>query len=357
MIEQSSIDVSVIIPVYNGVDKGLEKCIKSIISQSVKNIEVVVIDDHSKDDSLNLIKKLLSNFEKAKIIENDINLGLSKTWNKGILNSNGRYILLMHQDCILSDENQIENAYLYLKEHPEIDGIIGTRIYHDFNKLNFFQKFFEFRINHFLENLYLDDSIVFTENKVDIYKKELLIEIGLFNEELRNAGEDHIFSYKIREKNAKIIKGNILKYYDDLGDVSTFKQVLKKEWLYGTTLPFVFLNVYNYKKNNLKIKKKSILQNKIINRFFSYFWIIGFLLSLIFYILNYNLVLVLIPFILSLLIRALHIIILHFKIVKNLNDLKLNLIANLFMTYLFDFIYSMAGFYAIFMYLFKNRHN
>ena len=65
-LKKKKIDISVIIPIFNG-GKNLFKCLKSVINQSLKSIEIICIDDGSTDNSLQILKKI-KDFDKRLII-------------------------------------------------------------------------------------------------------------------------------------------------------------------------------------------------------------------------------------------------------------------------------------------------
>lgn len=88
--------LSIIVPVYN-TGKYLEKCINSLINQTYKNIEIVIVEDCSTDNSKNIIKKF-ENRKNVKIIYNKKNSGLSYSRNIGILKSTGEYVGFIDSD-------------------------------------------------------------------------------------------------------------------------------------------------------------------------------------------------------------------------------------------------------------------
>ena len=95
--------VSICIPTYNGA-RFIERTIASVLNQSYSNIEIIVCDDGSTDETV--IKAGSFKDDRVKIIVNKINLGLTANWNKAIENANGVYIKLLcgddilHPDCI-----------------------------------------------------------------------------------------------------------------------------------------------------------------------------------------------------------------------------------------------------------------
>ena len=93
--------ISVIIPVYN-VEKYLEKCIKSVINQTYKNLEIILVNDGSTDSSGEICNKFLK-LDSRIILLNKVNEGLSAARNFGIQNSNGEYISFIDSDDFISD--------------------------------------------------------------------------------------------------------------------------------------------------------------------------------------------------------------------------------------------------------------
>ena len=91
------IQISVIIPVYN-TEKYLERCINSVVSQNFRDIEIIIINDYSEDDSLKIIDKYKNKDKRIKIINKIKNEGLSAARNSGIEIATGEYILHIDSD-------------------------------------------------------------------------------------------------------------------------------------------------------------------------------------------------------------------------------------------------------------------
>lgn len=102
------IKVSVVIPVYNS-EKYMEKCLESILNQTLKEIEIIVINDGSKDNSLKKIEKYEKD-NRIKIISRE-NKGLTKTRNEGINISTGEYIYHLDSDDYLEKNDTLEILY------------------------------------------------------------------------------------------------------------------------------------------------------------------------------------------------------------------------------------------------------
>lgn len=119
--------VSVLMPAYNA-SGYIEDAIESILGQSFRNFEFLIIDDGSTDSTVELIKRYSDS--RIKLIQNETNKGLIYTLNKGLDIAQGKYIARMDADDISKPE-RIEKQFTFLEANPAID-ILGTA----FNILN-----------------------------------------------------------------------------------------------------------------------------------------------------------------------------------------------------------------------------
>ena len=107
--------ISIIIPVYNGEDH-IERLFNILLSQTYKNIEIIAVNDGSKDNSEKILNKLMNKDSRVKFINKETNTGVSDTKNIALDNCKGEYILFIDVDDIVSkDIVQIlyENAKKY----------------------------------------------------------------------------------------------------------------------------------------------------------------------------------------------------------------------------------------------------
>jgi len=111
--------VTVLLPVYNG-EQYLREAIESIINQTYQDYEFLIINDGSTDNSLNCIKSYQD--ERIRVINNDNNIGLVKTLNKGLNLAKGRYIARFDQDDI-SLPNRLKKQVEYLENHENISAV------------------------------------------------------------------------------------------------------------------------------------------------------------------------------------------------------------------------------------------
>lgn len=114
--------VSVLMPVYNTEEVFLREAIESILSQTFKDFEFLIINDGSTNNAEEII--LSYKDERIKYIKNEFNIGLIKTLNKGLELVQGEYIARMDSDDISLPE-RFEKQVKYLDKNPEIQ-VLGT---------------------------------------------------------------------------------------------------------------------------------------------------------------------------------------------------------------------------------------
>ncbi|MGN0482406.1 MAG: glycosyltransferase family 2 protein [Lachnospiraceae bacterium] len=107
--------VSVCIPVYNN-EAFIEETVRSILHQTYENIELVVVDDCSKDASVEVLKKISD--PRLKIYENEKNLGMSGNWNRCLELVTGEFVKLICADDLLA-EDCIEKEVTALIQNPQ----------------------------------------------------------------------------------------------------------------------------------------------------------------------------------------------------------------------------------------------
>lgn len=112
--------VSIIVPVYNA-EKVLRRCLDSILNQSYKDFELIVINDGSKDKSIKIINEYKEKDNRVKVIDNKNN-GVSETRNIGIKASVGEYIQFIDSDDYI-EPYMIEETLIKIEEN-KADSII-----------------------------------------------------------------------------------------------------------------------------------------------------------------------------------------------------------------------------------------
>ncbi|HCT9613067.1 TPA: glycosyltransferase family 2 protein, partial [Enterococcus faecalis] len=126
--------VSVVIPVYN-VEKYVEKCLDSVINQTYQNLEIIIVNDGSTDNSLSVCQKKKLSDSRIKLINKE-NGGLSSARNAGIECAQGEFI------CFIDSDDWIELDYIEVllngMENTNVDiSVIQMIKVKDFNKIAF----------------------------------------------------------------------------------------------------------------------------------------------------------------------------------------------------------------------------
>ena len=103
--------VSVIVPVYNA-ENYIKKCVDSLTNQTYRNLEIVLVDDGSKDNSGKICDELAAKDERIKVIHKE-NGGLISAWKRGVAESSGDYLNFIDSDDWV-DLNMIEEMAEYL---------------------------------------------------------------------------------------------------------------------------------------------------------------------------------------------------------------------------------------------------
>ncbi len=100
--------VSVIVPVYN-VEEYIEKCLESLVNQTLKDIEIIIVDDGSPDNSYKIISKYLKKYKNILYLKKE-NGGLSSARNYGLKYAKGEYVSFVDSDDYV-EKNMFEEMY------------------------------------------------------------------------------------------------------------------------------------------------------------------------------------------------------------------------------------------------------
>lgn len=117
--------LSVIIPVYNAKEH-IEKCLNGILCQKLNNIEIIIINDKSTDNTDKILEEYKKRDKRIVLINNDKNIGTGASRNKGILFARGEYIGFVDNDDFISDDYFL-NLYNKIKEN-DFDIAVNLKI-------------------------------------------------------------------------------------------------------------------------------------------------------------------------------------------------------------------------------------
>lgn len=271
--------VSVIVPFYN-VEGYIEKCLDTLVNQTLEDIEIILVNDGSKDNSILIAKKFLENYPKKIVYLEKENGGLSDARNFGIPYAKGEYIAFLDSDDYV-EKNMYEEMYNLAKK--ENSDMVQCNFYWEYidknkKKIGDMQK-------------YSNKKELITKGRVEAWNKLIKREI-LENEEIRFPKglryEDVEFTYKLapylekvsfidkpfihyiqrqnsisnsqNERTAEIfdILDNVIKYYKEKNIYEEYKNEL--EYIYIKTV-FCRSLLRMTKIEDVEIRRKIIRKN------------------------------------------------------------------------------------------------
>ena len=277
------IKVSVIVPVYN-TEKYLRRCLDSLVNQTLKEIEIIIINDCSTDNSKNILDEYEKKYQNIKVFHNKTNKGIGYNRNLGIKKASGEFIGFIDSDDWV-EKNMFEKMYNKAKR-DNLDLVI----------CNYFRKLMkedelidiesDFNIKYF-DNTSLEKSpnlllYINTAPWNKLYKKEL-IENVKFPEDLKyedavfvmeslaeakNIGmvEDKLNYYLVRSKSETTVMNE--KVFDILTITKIIENNFKKTKYYDDIKDFVeayiITNLFRYTLQQ-KYQEDKLLKNKFIN--------------------------------------------------------------------------------------------
>ncbi|WP_153798252.1 glycosyltransferase family 2 protein [Foetidibacter luteolus] len=211
--------VSVVMPCYNA-EKFVEAAVRSIMIQTYKSLEIITINDASKDNTLSILTILAKADERIKIVNNEYNLQLVQNLNLGLSIAKGKYIARMDADDI-SMPDRIESQVAFLEKNPQT-ALCGTNyiVIDDRNKpikkVHFPTGNEELKIQLLFSNPFAHPAVMIRKSVLPQYKEGLV------------PAEDYELWLAIAQKYAVANLPTVLLKYRWHGDNISIKQKDKK---------------------------------------------------------------------------------------------------------------------------------
>lgn len=209
--------VSIVLPCYNGA-AHLAASIESCIAQTYQDWELIIVNDCSKDNSLEIMKDYEQRDSRIFVIDNEKNLKLPGALNRGFAEAKGRYLTWTSHDNRMAP-TMLEEMVAYLDGHPEI-GLV-TANYAAFS-LTTGERLYEVSMPDPQRNLPRFNTICYAF----LYRREVLDKIGGYDENLFLI-EDYEYWVRLW-LNFQIGKIDKVLYYTGVGD-TTLTMSRKKE--------------------------------------------------------------------------------------------------------------------------------
>lgn len=252
-----SFKVSIIIPTFN-VENYIEQCLQSILEQEYKNIEIILVDDGSTDNTLNIINEIAKKNDNIIIISQK-NAGSGPARNNGISHATGEYIMFIDGDDWI-EHNMISEYMKIQKDTGGVDLITSSYVEENFNKnvhtsINrnvkheFFSNIEDVR-KHYI-HLYLNE-LINAPHRI-LYKRKIIIDNDIKFPDLRRS-QDIVFNYRYYNYVTSIyVDSNI--YYHYRIEEKVYLHKLKKE--YVDTIKLIYNDICELlKKWKVNISEK-----------------------------------------------------------------------------------------------------
>lgn len=220
--------ISIITVVYNN-EKTIKDAIESVLSQTYKNIEYVIIDGMSKDNTVSIIKKYE---DKLGYFISEKDAGIYDAMNKGIIAATGDVIGILNSDDLYQDTTVINSVMTQFNQNPSLDIVFGDLLYVKSNNVNKIVR--NWKSKSYNNNFFENGNV--PPHPSLFVKKKVYNEAGLFNLDLKLAA-DYEFMLRIFKKHN--FKSNYI------------NKVIVKMRLGGAT---------NKSFSNIKKQNKEILQ-------------------------------------------------------------------------------------------------
>jgi glycosyltransferase involved in cell wall biosynthesis len=231
--------VSVLIPVYNG-ERTIARCIDSVLAQRYDALEIVVVDDCSTDATAAVLAPYAG---RVKLLRNDRNSGIAKTYNRAIHSSCGEIVLMLASDCALAPPDFVTRMARHFAD-PRIGAVAGKAIIPDFANAPSVERIFA-RLNI----LDINDpdtgthDVNFVEVRCDGFRRAVLDKVGGLNEDLFRSNEDQDLSIRIARTGYRLVQDNSLEFFLGFGGTEdSLGKLLSKQAQYARGQAYIAVN-------------------------------------------------------------------------------------------------------------------
>jgi len=266
--------LSIIIPAYN-LEKYIKTTINSLIVQTEKQFEIIIVDDGSTDNTLKVIEEIIdeSNLKNCIVIKK-INGGVSSARNEGLRTASGKFVLFLDGDDYIS-EYLVENVYANIY-NVETDIICWGYNLVDENALTIKNYFDIYHSKHkYMTGIEALNNIIYNKNmKIwtgsAVYRKAFLMQYNLKYTEGCANGEDQEFTIKSLARTSKVSFINkTLSYYVQRGTSISNSYNIKRFDIINVIKRICYyldsIGNYELEKISIKIKNEFIIDNYLGN--------------------------------------------------------------------------------------------
>lgn len=234
-------EISIIVPVYNS-EKYIKKTIEDILEQLSANMEIILIDDCSSDESLSICKEMEKTDERIKVFHHEENKGICSTRNEGIRRAEGKFIIFSDDDDAW-EKNLIQDQLKIIEQYPNIDFIKFGRelVSIDSNnniisrkKTEFYNEGLLTEVNKYEDYFLVRDSAILVNMWNGMYNKEFIEKNNIyFDESMKFGSEDAKFSFEFYLKSNQIYINPNTYYIHYKRNVSSTSRKYNKNKIYS----------------------------------------------------------------------------------------------------------------------------
>lgn len=269
---------SIIVPVYN-VEKYLDKCLNSILSNTYKNYEVIIVNDGTKDNSEQIINKYINKYKNIKYIKQK-NKGLSSARNEGVKKAIGDYLLFIDGDDYI-ESDMLDVLDKNLKDKPDLLRYQLREVYNDkivdyneeefdtTNGINAFEKITRYK--------YIEPSTIYVYKSSFYKKNKFKFKEGIYHEDFalvpiiiskaKTVKSISYIGYNYLQREGSIISNNdnekIIKKMNDI--ITSYEEAIKilNKIDNSDIIKHFYANSLIEKYNTLNKETKKIYKPKI----------------------------------------------------------------------------------------------
>lgn len=245
--------VSIIVPIYN-VEPYLNRCVQSLLNQTLKEIEIILVDDESPDNCPQICDSYASKDCRIKVIHKK-NGGLGLARNSGLELATGEYIAFVDSDDYV-DLNMYENLYNTAQQY-KLDTVFSNFKIQDENKIHIIQQQKEFKI--FKDSEIINDLLLNMIASDVSTKKERLIDMSVWR---AIYSRDIISYYNIRFESERLFISEDIIFHIDYCSHAKAIGLVPQAYYYYT----VNQNSLTKKIRTDRFKMSKILHEEIIRR-------------------------------------------------------------------------------------------
>lgn len=222
--------VSLVIPVKNG-SSTIGRCLDSLVKQSYKNIEVVIIDNFSTDNTPKIARDYCRDDKRVKFYQKGPER--ASQMNFGVSRASGKYVFVTSCDMVL-DKNFIKLCVKKCEEegYDACNGHIKSETHGFWSKVKAMER-----------QMYVDDKLMETAL---FYNKDIFLKLGGFDETM--VGVEEEFQHRLDESGLKT--GIINSYQTHIDEIDSIKEIILKSFYYGQ------YDTTYFKKHHLRAFKK-----------------------------------------------------------------------------------------------------